>query len=129
MDGLLILAIVSAVSGWGVAFHQMRQSRRYRMAWLTQCSLREDFDARFAVSEKERVRFRDAYAFEASRAIVSGNECAKAKDALKCALETKSAVEAALAELEQFAREAVELSAARWKQIEELQQHLSGVTK
>jgi len=129
MDGLLILAIASAVSGWGVAFHQMRQRERYRVAWRTQCELREDFDTQLARSKDATLHWRNLFAKEAAKLIVVSGELAKARDALKCALETKSAVEAALAESEQFAREAVTLSEARWRLIEELQQQISGVTK
>lgn len=129
MDAMLMLAVASAVSGWCVAFHQMRQRERYRTAWRTQCELREDFDSRLEVAEKERVRFRDAFAHESRQVIALSNECLRVKDALRSALETKSAVEAALAESEQFAREAVDLAAARWKEIETLRQHLSGVVK
>lgn len=129
MDGLLILAIVSAATGWCVAFHQMRQRERYRMAWANQCDIREAYDARLAESTSATLHWRNLFAKEAAKLIVVSGELAKAKDALKCALETKSAVESALAESEEFAREAVTLSEARWKQIEELQQQRSGDTK
>lgn len=129
MDTMLMLAVASAISGWGITAAVMRQRDRFRTAWRIQCELRETYDARLAETETSRVRFRDAFGHEARKAIILRGERDQARDALKCACETKRAVESALAESEEFAREATELSAARWKQIEELQAQLSRVTK
>lgn len=122
MDDMLVIAIASAVAGWCVAFHQMRQRERYRLAWRMQCGLR-------ILAEDSTLHWRNLFAKEAAKLIVADSERDIAKHALKCALETKSAVEAALAESEQFGRDAVDLSTARWKQIQELEAQLSGVSK
>lgn len=122
MDAMLTLAIASAVSGWAIAFHFMRQRDRFRVAWRNQCELRDLADSAVEYAEKERIRFRDAFAFESKRAI-------EAERGLKCALETKKATEEALADSEKLGRECIDLCASRWHQIQELQAQLSGVTK
>jgi len=113
MDGITIIAIVSALCGWGTAGYMMRSRDRYREAWINQCeqTQRESQSRDSALARVETHRM---------AATAAMDELRIARAALRKCVETNTAMNTAMEELDKERLGAIDLAAARWKQIEEL---------
>lgn len=121
MDGMLIIAIASAVGGWSAFGYTLRQLHRYRAAWKNQCALVqiEIYSRDRARNEADLNRMAASAAGNELRASRQSNAAlaAKASDLTKQLIATRENLD----ESDRHADEAIALSVARWKQIEELQ--------
>jgi len=120
MDSLTIIAITSAVGGWGAFSYMLRSRDKFEDAYENERAENNDLTHALSLSEKQNdiLSYAASMAGDEMRAVRNSNTALvnKCGDLSKQLIATRDALEAS----EELGRQQCALSEARYRQIEEM---------